>query len=148
MILKKIFRPLPIAILVMLFVTVRHDYIYRVEYNKIFNTEINSFYEESLVLEPNIDGAGESIVLQIGESRFNIRNKYYEKLIEGNSYTISKESQSEILIFKDAKNEIIIEAVDSGLKGVIRLIFIVFIIEQLGYFLIQLRISYLNKKRE
>ena len=86
--------------------------------------------------------------MQIGESRFNIRNKYYKKLIEGNSYTVSKESQSEILIFKDAENEIIIEAVDSGLEGVIRLIFIVFIIEQLGYFLIQSRISYLNKKTE
>lgn len=148
MILKKIFRPLPIAILVMLLAVIRQHYLYSIEYDKVYDTEIKSLYIESLVLKANPLGSGEYIDLVAGESSFNIRNKSFEKLIEGNSYTISKESQSEILIFKDTVNEIVVEAVDSGLEGGIRLIFIVFIIEQLGYFLIQLRISYLNKKTE
>ena len=148
MILKKIFRPLPIAILVMLFAVLRQHYMYSIEYDKIFGTEINSLYTESLVLEANSLGPGKSIVLRLGESSFRIRNKSYDKLVEGSSYTISKESQSEVLMFKDSEKEIIVVAVDSGLEDGIRFIFVVFVLEQLGYFLIQLRISYLNKKTE
>jgi hypothetical protein len=122
--------------------------MYSIEYDKIFSTEINSFYTESLVLEANNLGPGKSIVLRLGESSFRIRNKSYDKLVEGSSYTISKESQSEVLMFKDSEKEIIVEAVDSGLEDGIRFIFVVFVLEQLGYFLIQLRISYLNKKTE
>jgi hypothetical protein len=132
----------------MLFAVLRQHYMYSIEYDKIFSTEINSFYTESLVLEANNLGPGKSIVLRLGESSFRIRNKSYDKLVEGSSYTISKESQSEVLMFKDSEKEIIVEAVDSGLEDGIRFIFVVFVLEQLGYFLIQLRISYLNKKTE
>ncbi|MGB2274805.1 MAG: hypothetical protein ACPH25_03395 [Schleiferiaceae bacterium] len=51
-------------------------------------------------------------------------------------------------MFNDSEKEIIVVAVDSGLEDGIRFIFVVFVLEQLGYFLIQLRISYLNKKTE